>query len=127
MSKPTTLRTFEITKNKTWLSTPKLVPNTHGKKFGSDMQIYTICAKLPTNASHVVSVVVNGVLAYDLKEDQQPLRTSVIGGGGRYELRRRYWDGECVGVEIMFKDIIFFTKKKPTIKIIAAVFEEEEK
>lgn len=125
--KATTIKAFDVTKNKKWATEPKSIANTHGKKFGTGMQVFTVCGRLPTNFSHVVSVVVNGVLAYDLKEDEKPTCTSVIGGGGRFEVRRTFYDRECVDVTIYFKDVVYFTKRKPTIRIVAAVFTEDEK
>lgn len=125
MAKPTVLKTFEITGKKRWSTEPREIVNTHSKKLGGAMQVFTVCANLPIDFSHVVSVVVNGVLAYDLKEDDKPTSSSVIGGGGRFEVRRTYYDRECVEVRIMFKDVVYFTKRRPTIKLVAAVTLED--
>lgn len=126
MAIETTLKTFEITAKKRWSTEPKTISNTHTKKLGNAMQVFTVCAALPTNFSHVVSIVVNGVLAFDLKEGQRGISTSVIGGGGRFEVRRTFFDRECVEVKIIFKDVVYFTKRPPSIKIIAAIKVEEK-
>lgn len=126
MAKPTVLKTFEITAKKRWATEPKEIVNTHNKKLGGYMQVFTVCTNLPKEFSHVVSVVVNGVVAYDLKEDEKPTSSSVVGGGGRFEVRRSYYDRECVEVRITFKDMIYFGKRRPTIKLVGAITLEDK-
>lgn len=123
-NKSIVLKTFNITQKKDWQTAIKKLTNPHNaKKLGNTMSSFTICTKLPINFSHVVSVVYNGVLVYDLKAGSRPKMSSVIGGGGRFQVRRNYYDNELVKVDIVFKDLIWFNKKKPVIRIVGACYE----
>lgn len=81
-----------------------------------EMNIYSCAMQVPNDVDFLENVIVNGCLAYEAFG--KSLRTSLIAGGGRFELRRSYYDGEQVMTQIIFRDMIYFGKNKPKISLV---------
>lgn len=121
------LKNLSINKQKKgWSTTPREIVNIHNFKKNTKLKTITFCTKLPKNFAFLTTIIINGIVAFDQKIGNYK-RTSIIGGGGRFEVKRRFFDGEVVEVELLFKDLIYFTNKKPKIEIIYGVKIEDEK
>lgn len=119
----TTSTPIILSKVKLWETEHKLTTHFHDK-ITAKMRSFTVCYKLPINTFCLESLVINGVLVYDY--DGEPRRTSIIGGGGRFEVRRRFYDGVCVSCELLLKDVCYFTNKKPVIKAVVGVNDKNQ-
>lgn len=108
---------INLARAKMWETSIKILPHPH--KIKGSMRTYTICYKLPVKTYCVETLVVDGVIVYDFASD--PKRTAPIGGGGRFEMRRRYYDGECVAVELLIRDLTYYTSKRPVVRGIIGV------
>lgn len=109
---------LDLYRVKLWETEHKVLEH-HHPKIKAKMRSFTVCYKLPVNTFCLESLVINGVLVYDFAGE--PRRTSVIGGGGRFELRRRFYDGVCVGCELLLKDVCYYSTKKPVVKCVLGV------
>lgn len=109
----------DLSKRKLWETEHKMSKH-HHTAITAAQRTFTICYKLPLNTMSLESLMINGVLVYDIGTSA-PKRTAVIGGGGRFELRKRFYDGECVACELMLRDVCYYTKKKPTFKCVIGV------
>lgn len=117
LTSPTTSHGIKLSRHKLWETKSKSLPHPH--KITGMMRTITICYKLPVKTQCLESLVVNGTLVYDYAG--LPTRTAPIGGGGRFELRRRYYDGECVSCELLIRDLTYYTSKRPTVSGIIGV------
>lgn len=111
---------IDLYRMKQWETEHKITPHFHDK-ITAQMRSFTVCYKLPIDTFCLESLVINGVLVYDFAGE--PRRTSIIGGGGRFELRRRFYDGEIVQCELLLKDVCYFTNKKPVVKAVIGINE----
>lgn len=107
---------------KLWETPHKTLEHAHVIK--SKQRSFTACYHLPINTTAVTNICMNGIAVYDFCGF--PQRTAVIGGGGRFEMKRRYYDGLLVSVELLLKDICYYTKKKPVFRVVIEVEEEGE-
>lgn len=114
---PTTSTGMSFSRYKNWETSIKKLPHPH--KIAGIMRTLTVSYKLPVKTACVESIVINGTLVYDFGGN--PKRTSAIGGGGRFELRRRFYDGECVFCELLIRDLTYYTNKRPVVKGIIGV------
>lgn len=115
----TKLVELNLRSSKLWESQTHELDHPHATKIKTKARIYTQCFKLPKAFRTLSTIVCNNIVVYDC--GIRPRITSVIGGGGRFEVRRRYYDGEVVNCELMLKDVCYYTKKKPVFKIFVEV------
>lgn len=79
---------------------------------------YSVAYKLPISFVSVSAIVAGGVVVYKSVDYK---KTSVVGGGGRFEVRRRFYDGALVFVELLLKDMCYYTSKPPALKIFIEI------
>ena len=113
---------LNLKNSKNWQTTVLEIDHPHDFKKKVKQRVFTASYRLPINFLCVANIVINGVVVYDC--GASPKCSYVIGGGGRFEVRRRFYDGELVAVELLLKDVCCYSSRKPSFKVIVEVEEE---
>lgn len=108
-----------LKKNRLWETEHRTYDHAH--KITARHRSFTACYKLPLNTTCITNLCFNGVSVYDFSGVRR--RTAIIGGGGRFEMKRRYYDGQLVSVELILKDVCYYTAKKPVFRVVIEVAE----
>lgn len=111
---------YELYRNKLWETEHKILEH-HHPNIKSKMRCFSVCYKIPITTYTLENLVINGINVYDFLNN--PKRTAQIGGGGRFEIKRQFYDGKIVSCSLLLKDVCYYSTKKPVIKCILGVDE----
>lgn len=89
------------------------------------MRFATINFKLPLDTMNVETIIINGVVAWDFKGE--PVKSSIIGGGGRFRHERRFYERVMVSQTLLIKDLPCYGDGQPLIDVVLSKFIEDAK
>lgn len=105
-----------------WSSEPEETPNPFGKTKGDKTQQYaTYCFKVPLSSQYVETIYRDGHVVWERVASKQNYNSAIIGGGGRFFWRRRWFSRKIVSIEIEFHDIPLKNGKDPLFEISVRV------
>lgn len=110
-----------------WKTPNKVVVNPYPKSIGTrskvaepTMRIQTYSFLLPIDTVQLETIIVNGVVVWDY--DGKPVRTDVLGGGGRFMLQMNYFYGLLVQQCLQIRDMPVYGMADPEIDVIVSTF-----
>lgn len=106
---------------KLWSSEPEETLNPFGKTKGEKEQRYaTYCFKVPVTAQYIETIYRDGQIVWE-RSQGSTYNSAVIGGGGRFVWRRKWFARKIVAIELEFRDVPLKAGKDPAFEISVRV------
>lgn len=113
---------IKLAKSKrSWGSDPEETSNPFGRSKAEKEQRYmTVCYRIPTTAQYVETIWKDGEIVWE-RSQGSTFNTAILGGGGRFWWRRKWFNRKLVAIELEFKDVPLRGGAEPNFEIAVRV------
>lgn len=89
---------------KIWSSDPEETYNPFITKGTKEQQYVTVCYQIPLAAQYVETIFRDGQAVWE-RSQGSTYNSAILGGGGRFIWRRKWYNRKIVAIELEFKDV----------------------